>query len=134
MGDGDDGTGVETQEPRRVEDVGDATADLNQLARGEGDDEGVVARDDVDAVLLPPKDSHELGRELPDEEDEEVGEETSEDDDEEERRQPLQTRLAGAGRSITLALPFLDRLLSSSVDEGVASSESKSSDCLWRRT
>lgn len=123
---------VDSQEPRRlgdVEDDAEVGGDLNQLLRGEGDGETVVALDDVDAVL--PKESHELGRELAAED---VGDETSEDEEEEERRHSEQTPGVILGLAVTLPLPFSDRLQTSSDDEGGARRDSKSSDCLRRLT
>lgn len=111
-----------------------AETDLSQLDRGEGDEEGVVAMDDVVAVL--PKDNHELGRELTDEEVEAVGEGSSEEEDDEddgERRHSEQRPLRPRGAATAFALPFRDRLQSSSVDDGAVRRDRKSSACFRRR-
>lgn len=111
-----------------------AETDLSQLDLGEGDEGGVVEMDDVVAVL--PKDSHELGREFADEEVEALGEDRSEEEDEDdgERRHSEQRPPEARGGSAAFALPFRDRLQSSSVDDGAARRDWKSSDCLRRRT
>lgn len=134
IGNGGDRTVVPSHEPRRDGEVGEgkvAETDLSQLDRGEGDEGGVVEMDDVVAVL--PKDSHELGRE----EVEELGEDRTEEEDEEddgERRHSEQRPLEARGGAAAFALPFRDRLQSSSVDDGAARRDCKRSACLRRRT